>query len=540
MTENEPETGAEVAGARRPRFHVAEVPAEVAGGELAGARRLQLGVDGSAAGATGAELAGVRRPRFHVAEVPAEVAGGELAGARRLQLGVDGLAAGASGDELADIRRARLYLMRTAEPPAPATATLVELVGPIRAAELVRAGEVPEPVAAETSARRAVDLVEADLVAAAEAGSRLLVPEDPSWPAWPLAVLGGGRAGHARWAGAPLGLWVRGVNAVAALAEQAVAVVGSRSASGYGEQVAAEFGHGLALAGYTVVSGAAYGIDGAAHRGALAAGGPTVAVLACGPGVPYPAGHTNLLRSISEHGAVLSEYPPGTPPARHRFLVRNRLIVTSLGVAAEVRLCTEGFRSSATVCEDHSHCNSCGARRRCGIDRAWRWVVTASAWIAIAALVVSVSQAVILVVRYYLKQAKANLSAQALRRHATTPWSITTSRDGPIQKGTSTEILVMNHGPHQATDITVQMLDENMEIIDRGPPLKCFPFQATVLGEATRTQLRVLHPQQEVVLELLGVDGLTFPPAVRLTWRDGRKGSQSADWLIPPRTISEP
>jgi DNA processing protein len=75
-----------------------------------------------------------------------------------------------------------------------------------------------------------------------------------------------------------------------------------------------------------VVSGAAYGIDGAAHGGALHAQGTTVAVLACGVDVPYPAGHTRLLERIAQQGAVLSEYPPGTPPARHRFLVRNRLI----------------------------------------------------------------------------------------------------------------------------------------------------------------------------------------------------------------------
>jgi len=76
----------------------------------------------------------------------------------------------------------------------------------------------------------------------------------------------------------------------------------------------------------TVVSGAAYGVDGAAHRGALAAGGPTIAVLGCGINVPYPAGHGGLLDRIAEVGLVISEYPPGTPPARHRFLVRNRLI----------------------------------------------------------------------------------------------------------------------------------------------------------------------------------------------------------------------
>jgi DNA processing protein len=123
-----------------------------------------------------------------------------------------------------------------------------------------------------------------------------------------------------------LALWVRGNADLAKSTERAVAVVGSRAASGYGQHVATEFGYGLAEAGVTVVSGAAYGIDGAAHRGAIAAGGPTIAVLACGVDVAYPAGHRGLLAHVAKCGSVISEYPPGLSPARHRFLTRNRLI----------------------------------------------------------------------------------------------------------------------------------------------------------------------------------------------------------------------
>jgi DNA processing protein len=94
-------------------------------------------------------------------------------------------------------------------------------------------------------------------------------------------------------------------------------------------------GYGLARNGMTVVSGAAYGIDGAAHRGALGAEGPTIAVLACGIDQSYPAGHSQLLNQIAEGGLVITEYPPGTPPARHRFLVRNRLIA-ALGAGTVV------------------------------------------------------------------------------------------------------------------------------------------------------------------------------------------------------------
>ncbi len=96
------------------------------------------------------------------------------------------------------------------------------------------------------------------------------------------------------------------------------------------------------MAGVTVVSGAAYGIDGAAHRGALNADGPTIAVLGCGVDQPYPAGHGRLLDRIAESGLVVGEYPPGTHPARHRFLVRNRLIAA---LAAGVVVVEAGRRS---------------------------------------------------------------------------------------------------------------------------------------------------------------------------------------------------
>jgi DNA processing protein len=87
-------------------------------------------------------------------------------------------------------------------------------------------------------------------------------------------------------------------------------------------QIAAE----LAERGWTIVSGGAYGIDGYAHRGALTTGGRTIALLACGPDVPYPAGHQDLLDAVAANGAVVSEWPPGTRPARLRFLLRNRVI----------------------------------------------------------------------------------------------------------------------------------------------------------------------------------------------------------------------
>lgn len=223
-------------------------------------------------------------------------------------------------------RLARAYLLRVAEPPAPALAGLVATAGPERAAALVRQGAVEEDVRAETLARRDVDRASADLLAAEVAGARLVVPEDDEWPAWPFAAFGPAAARGVSWAVPPLGLWVRGSGRLDELGSAAVAVVGSRACTAYGDHVASEMGYELAERGTAVVSGAAYGIDGAAHRGALAAGGPTLAVLGCGVDYSYPSGHTGLLSRIADVGAVVSEYAPGTPPARHRFLVRNRLI----------------------------------------------------------------------------------------------------------------------------------------------------------------------------------------------------------------------
>ncbi|WUD29892.1 DNA-processing protein DprA [Lentzea sp. NBC_00516] len=237
---------------------------------------------------------------------------------------------------------ARAYLSRVAEPYPAALAALVAQVGPVEAAERVRAGEISPSVASQTAARRAEERAHADLAAIAKAGGRLVIPEDEEWPRWPLLALE--NVGGRRCGGEPLALWVRGPHFLAEAVDKAVAVVGSRASSGYGEQVAGEFAYGLALAGMTVVSGAAYGIDGAAHRGAFGAGGLTLAVLACGADVAYPAGHQGLLAKVAREGLIVSEYPPGVMPARHRFLTRNRLIAALGGGTVVVEA---GRRSGA-------------------------------------------------------------------------------------------------------------------------------------------------------------------------------------------------
>lgn len=125
---------------------------------------------------------------------------------------------------------------------------------------------------------------------------------------------------------APRRLWVDGVGDLRLVALRSIAIVGARNATPYGIAMAGSLAAGLTAAGWTVVSGAAFGIDSAAHRGALASGGLTVAVMAGGVDVPVPRSHATLLARIGVEGLIVSEYPPGTVPRRHSFLERNRLI----------------------------------------------------------------------------------------------------------------------------------------------------------------------------------------------------------------------
>lgn len=156
----------------------------------------------------------------------------------------------------------------------------------------------------------------ADLERIQACGGRFVTPEQPEWPSQ-LNDLGESM---------PVGLWVVGTGSLRLLALRSVAVVGARACTAYGAHVAGELAAQLAERGWVVVSGAAYGIDAAAHRGALAVGGMTVAVLACGADVAYPRGNTELIRRISGQGQLVSELPPGEHPTRFRFVLRNRVL----------------------------------------------------------------------------------------------------------------------------------------------------------------------------------------------------------------------
>ena len=154
---------------------------------------------------------------------------------------------------------------------------------------------------------------------AARYGARLRTPDDEGWPAGFADLREHG----------PIALWTRGRDDAYAALERSIALVGARAATGYGEHVTMEASAGLVDRGFAIVSGAAYGIDGMAHRAALASRGHTVAFLAGGVDRFYPSGHDALLTRIVEHGLVVSELPCGSAPTRWRFLQRNRLIAAS-------------------------------------------------------------------------------------------------------------------------------------------------------------------------------------------------------------------
>ncbi|MGW7046105.1 DNA-processing protein DprA [Streptomyces avermitilis] len=220
-----------------------------------------------------------------------------------------------------DERLARVALTRIIEPGDEVGGRWLREYGAVAVARrLVEGGEPFPRVSAKRWAglrgRAAHARPERDLAEARQVGARFVCPGDAEWPAQ-LDDLADAR---------PTGLWVRGRPSLRMWALRSVAIVGARACTEYGAHMAAALGAGLAERGWVVVSGGAYGVDGAAHRGALGAGGATVAVLACGVDQPYPRGHTELITRIAEQGLVVGELPPGDHPTPSRFILRNRVI----------------------------------------------------------------------------------------------------------------------------------------------------------------------------------------------------------------------
>ena len=191
------------------------------------------------------------------------------------------------------------------------------------------------------SARLAAGNVVAQLEAAARVGAQVVIPGDDVWPSGVSEL--GNHAPHA--------LWLRGNRSTLERARRSVAIVGARASTGYGEHVTMELVSGLVRKQFAIVSGAAYGIDGMAHRAALAEEGDTIAVLAGGIDRLYPSGHDALLQRIIATGAVVTEMPPGFSPTKWRFLQRNRLIaaMTQSTVVVEA-----GWRSGSLNTAHHA------------------------------------------------------------------------------------------------------------------------------------------------------------------------------------------
>ncbi len=229
-------------------------------------------------------------------------------------------------------RLARVALGRLAEPNDRRVWVAVARHGAVEALDRLAAGHqgLPAPRGVADPGRAGVaplDQAADELDRAVAAGARFVVPGDLEWPSQLGDLdLDGTGDDSGPPAAPPLGLWVRGTHDLRLTAIRSVAVVGSRAATAYGVRVAGDLAAGLADRGWAVVSGAAYGIDAAAHRGSLAAGGVTVAVLASGVDQAYPRAHQALIDRMADEGLVVSELPPGSHPSRARFLDRNRLI----------------------------------------------------------------------------------------------------------------------------------------------------------------------------------------------------------------------
>jgi DNA processing protein len=198
--------------------------------------------------------------------------------------------------------------------------------------QLAAAGVDARASAALLAARERLDL-EAELRRADDAGVTLLTLDDPGYPRLLRAI-----------PGAPPLIYVRG--ALTPADDWAVAVVGTRSPTAYGREAAFQLASDLARSGVTIVSGLALGVDALAHSAALEAGGRTIAVLGSGVDQPYPSSNRGLARRIVEQGALVSDYPIGTPPAAANFPPRNRLIS---GLSRGALVVEAGARSGALI-----------------------------------------------------------------------------------------------------------------------------------------------------------------------------------------------
>ena len=248
-------------------------------------------------------------------------------------------------DDASTARAARITLAHLVEPGSRDLGELVLRIGPVEALRRLREGDVTDKLRNAASAR--LTATDPDSVArmalerADRLGVRIATPEDEEWPHQLSDLVHLSREvadAIQRDTYPPQCLWLRGPWPLAQACERSVSVVGARASTAYGDHVATEMAFGLSGRGWTVVSGGAFGIDAAAHRGALAGEGCTIAVLASGIDRPYPVSHTSLFDRIAEQGLLLTEWPPGADPHRRRFLIRTIMVEANLRSGARFTL----------------------------------------------------------------------------------------------------------------------------------------------------------------------------------------------------------
>lgn len=249
-----------------------------------------------------------------------------------------------------DERTARMLLPMVVEPDDAVTG---RVLGELGALELFRLTEGDDAVlrlsAVDAQVWRAqfersdARTLEQHVVVAERAGVGTLIPGDKEWPS-ALDDLGDRR---------PYVLWTRGTTSfLARPLSDLVTITGARASTSYGDHVAGQLASDLANAERIIVAGGAYGIEGAAHRAALASGGDTIAVTANGVDRPYPMGHRELLERVAGLGLMVSEVPPGAVPTRHRFLARARLIAA---LSATTVVVEAGVRSGSMTVARRAH-----------------------------------------------------------------------------------------------------------------------------------------------------------------------------------------
>jgi DNA processing protein len=240
-------------------------------------------------------------------------------------------------------RMARALLTHLPAPSRPWLSRLLTVMDPSEVLACTRSAAVPAAAAQALGEmpperllehwRVLLDRLPSDggITDAERAGIRLICPGDSEWP-----------PGLDDLEDRPYALWACGEAGLRECCARSVAVIGARAATAYGTHVATSITTGLADSGLTIISGAAYGIDVAAHAAALFTETLNVAVLPCGPDISYPREHEDVLRRIAARGVIVSEYPPGRRPDRDAFLARNRIIAA---LAAGIVVVEAGLRS---------------------------------------------------------------------------------------------------------------------------------------------------------------------------------------------------